>query len=82
VLAGPIQPVTTVAATSGLYFQYFNQTGGAVTTLAAATTIARADIVVRTTSMSLRASTRINAPGTQITGGDSLRFQIGFRNRI
>ena len=82
VLAGPIQPVTASASTSGLWFQYFNQTGAEVTTTANARTVARADIVVRTTSMSLRRATRINAINTEIAGGDSLRFHIGFRNRI
>ena len=82
VLAGPIQPVTADANTSGLWFKYYNQTGAQVTSVASASTIARAEVVIRTTSQSLRRSTRINAVNTEITGGDSLRFQIGFRNRI
>jgi hypothetical protein len=53
-----------------------------VTSVASASSIARAEVVIRTTSQSLRRSTRINAVNTEIVGGDSLRFQIGFRNRI
>jgi len=82
VLAGPIQPVTTDANTSGLFFKYYDQTGTQVTTIANASSIARAEMVIRTTSESLRRVTRINAVNTEVAGGDSLRFQIGFRNRI
>jgi prepilin-type N-terminal cleavage/methylation domain-containing protein len=82
VLAGPIQPVTADPNTSGLWFKYYNQTGAQVTTIADASTIARAEVVIRTTSQSLRRATRINVVNTEITGGDSLRFHIGFRNRI
>jgi len=82
VLAGPIQPVTADPNTSGLWFKYYNKDGTAVTAVASASTIARAEVVIRTTSQSLRRTTRINAVNTEITGGDSLRFQIGFRNRI
>lgn len=82
VLAGPIQAVTTNEATSGLFFKYYDQNGTQITTVANASQIARAEVVIRTTSLSLRRSTRINAVNTEITGGDSLRFNIGFRNRI
>jgi hypothetical protein len=82
VLAGPIVPVSADAATSGLYFNYYNQAGVEVTDVAQASTIARVEVVIRTTSESLRRATRINAINTEIAGGDSLRFVIGFRNRI
>ena len=82
VLAGPIQAVTTNEATSGLYFKYYDQNGAQITAVANASQIARAEVVIRTTSLSLRRSTRINVVNTEITGGDSLRFNIGFRNRI
>lgn len=82
VLAGPIQAVNTDPATSGLYFQFFDKNNVQITTLALKDSIARANVVIRTTSQSLRRATRINAVATEIAGGDSLRFNIGFRNRI
>ncbi|HJQ20477.1 MAG TPA: prepilin-type N-terminal cleavage/methylation domain-containing protein [Gemmatimonadaceae bacterium] len=88
VLAGPIQAVTTDENTSGLYFKYYNQKGTRLTWLPSLTTaspdsaVARAEVVIRTVSQSLRRATRINVQNTEITGGDSLRFNIGFRNRI
>jgi hypothetical protein len=82
VLAGPIQPVTVDPATSGMFFKYYDQTGTVINSIASAASIARAEIIIRTTSQSLRRATRINAVATEIAGGDSLRFHIGFRNRI
>jgi prepilin-type N-terminal cleavage/methylation domain-containing protein len=80
VLAGPVQPATTDAATSGLYFLFYDQNGGQITDVANAAQIARVDVGIRTTSESLRrAASNTNL---QITGGDSLKFTVGFRNRI
>jgi prepilin-type N-terminal cleavage/methylation domain-containing protein len=79
VLAGPVLPASTNANVSGLAFQYYNQTGGEVTDVALAGTIARIEVVIRTSSESLR---RATSNITSITGGDSLRFSVGFRNRI
>jgi prepilin-type N-terminal cleavage/methylation domain-containing protein len=79
VLAGPILPVSTDTLTSGLFFVYYNQTGGRVTSVANASTIARISVGIRTISESLRQATANNK---QIVGGDSLRFTIGIRNRI
>jgi prepilin-type N-terminal cleavage/methylation domain-containing protein len=79
VLAGPVLPATTSAATSGLYFQYFNKDGTEITDVANAAQIARIDVGIRTTSESLRKATGTNL---NITGGDSLKFTVGFRNRV
>jgi prepilin-type N-terminal cleavage/methylation domain-containing protein len=81
VLAGPVLPASTDTLTSGLFFVYYNQTGVVVTDVAQATTIASIGVGIRTASESLR-----RAAATQIqqsfSGGDSLRFTIGIRNRI
>jgi prepilin-type N-terminal cleavage/methylation domain-containing protein len=79
VLAGPVRPATTDTLTSGLFFVYWNQQGVRVTDAAQASTIARVNIGIRTTSESLRKAT---GPNMSIAGGDSLRFTIGIRNRI
>lgn len=80
VLAGPVLPATGDASTSGLYFQYFKKDGTAITAVTAADTIARIQVGIRTTSESLlKATTKI---GGSITGGDSLKFTVGIRNRI
>jgi prepilin-type N-terminal cleavage/methylation domain-containing protein len=80
VLAGPVQPATNDAATSGLYFLFYDKDGGQITDVANSSQIARVDVGIRTTSESLRrAASNTNL---QITGGDSLKFTIGFRNRI
>jgi prepilin-type N-terminal cleavage/methylation domain-containing protein len=81
VLAGPVKPATSDTLTSGLYFVYYNQTGGRVTTAALDTTIAAIGIGVRTTSESLRQATATQI-GSSIAGGDSIRFTVGIRNRI
>lgn len=78
-LAGPVLPATTDTLTSGLYFVYYNQTGGRITDVASASQIARISVGIRTTSESLRQATANN---TQFASGDSLRFVIGIRNRI
>lgn len=79
-LAGPILPASSDTTTSGLFFVYYNKAGTRMSALAANDTIARISVGVRTTSESLRqaASTKLSS----FTGGDSLRFVVGFRNRI
>lgn len=79
VLAGPVQPGTASASTSGLYFLYYDKDGNAITLVANAAQIARIDVGIRTMSESLR---KASGTGLQITGGDSLLFTVGFRNRI
>lgn len=76
VLAGPIKAISTDTTVSGLFFVFYKRDG----TIATATTdtIARVSVGIRTTSESLRSSTG----SERITGGDSLRFVIGIRNRI
>ncbi|MGH8638992.1 MAG: type II secretion system protein [Burkholderiales bacterium] len=81
VLAGPVLPATTDTLTSGLFFVYYDQTGNQITNVAQANQIARISVGVRTTSESLRQATATRS-GTYVTGGDSLRFTIGIRNRI
>jgi hypothetical protein len=80
VLAGPVKPATGDTLTSGLFFVYWNKSGTRMTSLSAADTIARINVGIRTTSQSIRSATasRINT----FTGGDSLRFSIGLRNRL
>lgn len=79
-LAGPILPATNDTTTSGLYFVLYEKDGTRVSLLSAADTVARASVGVRTTSTSLRqaAATTLST----FAGGDSLRFMVGFRNRI
>jgi prepilin-type N-terminal cleavage/methylation domain-containing protein len=79
-LAGPILPATTDTLTSGLFFVFYNKAGTRLTALSATDTIARVSVGIRTTSESLRqaSSTALRS----ISGGDSLRFVVGFRNRI
>jgi prepilin-type N-terminal cleavage/methylation domain-containing protein len=77
VLAGPVLPISTDTTTSGLFFVFYNQTGTRVT--ATTDTVARISVGIRTTAESLRRST---GASSTITGGDSLRFVIGIRNRI
>ncbi len=79
-LAGPIKPATTDSTTSGLYFVFYNKNGTRISSLSATDTIARVSVGVRTTSESLRDAAATTL--TTIAGGDSLRFSIGFRNRI
>lgn len=79
-LAGPIRPASTDTTTSGLFFVFYNQTGGRVTSAALANTIARVSVGVRTASTSLRQASSTTV--TSFTGGDSLRFVVGIRNRI
>jgi prepilin-type N-terminal cleavage/methylation domain-containing protein len=80
VLAGPVVAGTADTLTSGLYFVYYNKAGARLTALAANDTIARVGVGIRTSSESLlKASTKT---GGSMAGGDSLRFTIGFRNRI
>lgn len=80
VLAGPVLPGTGSSTTSGLYFLYYKRDGTAVTAVAATDTIARIVVGIRTTSESLlKATTKI---GGSISGGDSLKFTVGIRNRI
>jgi prepilin-type N-terminal cleavage/methylation domain-containing protein len=79
-LAGPILPATADTTTSGLFFVFYDKEGTRLTALSAADTIARVSVGIRTTSESLRqaSSTALRS----VSGGDSLRFVIGFRNRI
>ena len=80
VLAGPVMAGTADTLTSGLYFVYRNKAGNRLTSLAVTDTIASVGIGIRTASESLlRATTKTG--GSMVTG-DSLRFTIGFRNRI
>jgi prepilin-type N-terminal cleavage/methylation domain-containing protein len=80
VLAGPVMAGTADTLTSGLYFVYRNKAGTRLTSLASTDTIASVGIGIRTASESLlRATTKTG--GSMVTG-DSLRFTIGFRNRI
>ncbi|MEK7402000.1 MAG: prepilin-type N-terminal cleavage/methylation domain-containing protein [Gemmatimonadota bacterium] len=79
VLAGPILPITADTTTSGLFFVFYDQYGTRRTSLTPADTIARISVGVRTSAESLRRATGSNAT---ITGGDSLRFVVGIRNRI
>jgi prepilin-type N-terminal cleavage/methylation domain-containing protein len=80
VLAGPILPASADTTTSGIYFNYYNQNGGLVTSIANAGTIARINVGIRTTSESMRRATATDI--STKTGGDSLKFVIGIRNRI
>jgi hypothetical protein len=76
VLAGPVLPATTDAATSGLSFLYYDMAGNALTAAADKNKIARIDVGIRTTSSSLRANS------STAVAGDSLKFTIGIRNRV
>ena len=78
VLAGPIKQITADTLTSGLFFVYYDQYGARKTAIGT-DTIARISVGIRTTSESLRRATGASAA---ITGGDSLRFVVGIRNRI
>ena len=79
-LAGPIMPASSDTTVSGLYFVMYNKNGVRVASPASTDTIARLSVGIRTSSESMRqaSSTTISS----MTGGDSLRFVIGFRNRI
>jgi prepilin-type N-terminal cleavage/methylation domain-containing protein len=79
VLAGPIKPITADTLTSGLFFVFYDQYGTRKTTFSASDTIARISVGIRTSAESIR---RASGSSTTITGGDSLRFFIGIRNRI
>jgi prepilin-type N-terminal cleavage/methylation domain-containing protein len=80
VLAGPVMAGTADTLSSGLYFVYRNKAGTRITSLATTDTIASVGVGIRTASESLmRATTKTG--GSMVTG-DSLRFTIGFRNRI
>jgi hypothetical protein len=81
VLAGPVIAASSDTLTSGLFFVYYDQLGNRITDVAQANQIARISVGIRTTSESLRQATATKG-GTQIAGGDSLRFTIGIRNRI
>lgn len=76
VLAGPIKAITSDTTTSGLYFVFYKRDGTLATV--ATDTVARISVGIRTTSESLLRS----AGERVITGGDSLKFVIGLRNRI
>lgn len=79
VLAGPVKAATTDTTTSGLFFVYWNKSDARLTALSSSDTIGRISVGIRTTSESIRraVSTKTNS----FTGGDSLRFSIGLRNR-
>jgi prepilin-type N-terminal cleavage/methylation domain-containing protein len=79
VLAGPIKPLTADTLTSGLFFVFYDQYGIRKTAISASDTLARISVGIRTTSESLR---RASGSSATITGGDSLRFTVGIRNRI
>jgi hypothetical protein len=59
---------------------YYNKSGSRITTVTATDTIARVHIGIRTTSESLLKAT--TKTGGDVTGGDSLRFTVGIRNRV
>ena len=81
VLAGPVLAGTADTLTSGLFFVYYDKAGTRITTLVATDTIARVGVGIRTSAESmLKAVTQTG--GTITGGGDSLRFVVGFRNRI
>jgi prepilin-type N-terminal cleavage/methylation domain-containing protein len=80
VLAGPVKAATSDTLTSGLFFVYWNKSGTRMTALSASDTIARINVGIRTTSESLRSATATKT--NSFTGGDSLRFSIGLRNRL
>lgn len=80
VLAGPVQAATGDTLTSGLFFVYWNKSGTRLTSLSASDTIARINVGIRTTSESMRKATSTKT--NTFSGGDSLRFTIGLRNRI
>jgi prepilin-type N-terminal cleavage/methylation domain-containing protein len=80
VLAGPVAAGTADTLTSGLYFVYRNKSGTRLTALSAADTIASVGIGIRTTSESLLQAT--TKTGGSISAKDSLRFIVGFRNRV
>ena len=80
VLAGPVAAGTADTLTSGLYFVYRNKAGTRLTSLSAADTIASVGIGIRTTSESLLQAT--TKTGGSIAAKDSLRFIVGFRNRV
>lgn len=79
-LAGPIKAATSDTTTSGLYFVFYNRNGARISSPASTDTIARVSVGIRTTSESLRQAT--STALASMTGGDSLRFVVGFRNRI
>lgn len=81
VLAGPVKAASTDTTQSGLFFVFYNQSGGVVTSQANAGTIASIGVGIRTTSESMRQAAATKSQ-TFITGGDSLRFTVGIRNRI
>jgi prepilin-type N-terminal cleavage/methylation domain-containing protein len=81
VLAGPVLAGTADTLTSGLFFVYYNKAGTRMTSLVNTDTIARVGVGIRTSAESmLKAATQTG--GTITGGGDSLRFVVGFRNRI
>ena len=81
VLAGPVVAGSADTLTSGLFFVFYNKAGTRLTSLATTDTIARVGVGIRTSAESmLKAVTQTG--GTITGGGDSLRFVVGFRNRI
>lgn len=79
-LAGPIKAATSDTLTSGLFFVFYNKNGTRISSIASTDTIARVSVGIRTTSESLRQAS--STALASISGGDSLRFVVGFRNRI
>lgn len=80
VLAGPVTAGAADTLTSGLYFVYYNKAGTRLTALANTDTIAAVGVGIRTTSESLLKAT--TKTGGSVAAGDSLRFTVGFRNRV
>jgi prepilin-type N-terminal cleavage/methylation domain-containing protein len=81
VLAGPVMAGTADTLTSGLFFVFYNKAGTRLSALVNTDTIARVGVGIRTSAESmLKAVTQTG--GTITGGGDSLRFVVGFRNRI
>lgn len=81
VLAGPVIAGTADTLTSGLFFVYYNKAGTRLTSLVVTDTVARVGIGIRTSAESM-AKAMTQTGGTTTGGGDSLRFVVGFRNRI
>jgi type II secretory pathway pseudopilin PulG len=76
-VSGPYRSYASGAGASGLSFKYYDEAGSAVTTMAAATTIARVDLVIRG-----QTKNSIRVDGMQRGNfKDSLVVKIAIRNR-
>jgi prepilin-type N-terminal cleavage/methylation domain-containing protein len=80
VLAGPVLAGAADTATSGFYFIFRNKSGTRITSISSSDTIASITVGIRTSSESLLGSQSTDR--SRFTGGDSLKFTVGIRNRI